>query len=227
MNTKNIAAIGIVVAIALTVGALVFKNRKSDVEVAQADRNNAGSASGTAGATENSQPGVPIGGATSGTASLAQELDADQSGGSTGSQVDRRGPSIMSPENVQRAMRMNGKLRAADPEFSDLMEILEKEGRDEDWAQQVESSFDVALRSYGPGYSGLEVQKVRCGRTVCVMSAAVRSGTSPTSPNADWSRLLSNTFGEPWFGQNFMDTSTTLAPDDKGMIFISVFERKR
>lgn len=229
MKTMNIAIVAVTIAAALGIGVIGLHDGKSAEENAEASRNKAdGEDVSVGGATKASQARASGDNSDpSSAASGTPQLVAAQHANSESSEGNLRGPAIMSAENAKRAALVNGKLRAADAEFSDLMEILEKEGRDEAWAQQMENSFDVALRSHGPGYSGLEVDKVRCGRSVCVMSAVVRAGTSPTSPNADWSGLISNAFGEPWFGQNFMDTRTTLAPDDKGMIFISVFERKR
>lgn len=229
MKTMNIAIVAVAIAAALVIGAIGLQQKRSAEEDTQASRDKVDgedvSVGGAAKASQARTSGDSFypSGAVSGTSQPV----ATQHANSKIPEGSLRGPAVMSAENAKRAALVKGKLRAADAEFSDLMEILDKEGRDDAWAQQIENSFDVALRSHGPGYSGLEVDKVRCGRSVCVMSAVVRAGTSPTSPNADWSGLIANTFGEPWFGQNFMDTRTTLAPDDKGMIFISVFERKR
>lgn len=136
-------------------------------------------------------------------------------------------PVAMSEQSRKRVAAMNDRLSAASPKFSDLYELFEAEEVDPQWSKAMEQNFDIALRSYTRGYHGLEIDEVRCSRSICYVSAAVKSGALDTADNTDWQRLISNIYSEPWFLDNFMDARTTLGGDDKGAIYISTFERKR
>jgi len=131
----------------------------------------------------------------------------------------------MSSEGQARIDAVLPRLDGLDKDGQDYALLARAEAPDPDWSPRLEQLLQVALDQHGRGYTGLEVSRPRCARTVCVITAAARVRETQ-HPNADWQRLASRIAKEPWFKDAFLDTRTTVASDKQGALYVSYFIRK-
>lgn len=133
----------------------------------------------------------------------------------------------MDERGTARAEAMAIKLSGVNTEFGDLYSLARTEAPDPKWSADTESAINVALRSGGAGYAGLQVGPPQCSATVCIVEAAVNPGANSQGKSSDWQTLIGSVYAEPWFANNFMDARVVMADDPTGTVYISVFERKQ
>lgn len=166
------------------------------------------SALGTAGTIENNG-GMP----TSTPSSTYQSDDLPPS----------TGPRTLTMANERRLDALAADLARRDPRQRDFLQLAKSEERDPNWSDNMERMLQASIQNHGSGLTGLEVGMPYCSRTLCKLVAT--GGRSTDDANTNWQRLMEAVMSEPWFGQNFDDTSTSITGDEKGVMYITYFVR--
>ncbi|MEJ1095266.1 MULTISPECIES: hypothetical protein [unclassified Pseudoxanthomonas] len=141
------------------------------------------------------------------------------------SSLAETGPRPMSPEGQARIDAVLPRLDGLDKDGQDYALLARAEAPDPDWSPRLEQSLQLALDQHGRGFTGLEVSRPRCARTVCVITAAARV-LETQHPNADWQQLTFRIAKEPWFKDAFFDTRTSVTSDKQGALYVTYFIRK-
>jgi hypothetical protein len=135
------------------------------------------------------------------------------------------GPRPMSADGQARIDAALPRLDRLDNDGQDYASLARAEAPDPDWSPRLEQLLQQAIEQYGRGYTGLEVSRPRCTRTVCMLTA-VAQVQETQHPNADWQRLTFRIAKEPWFKETFFDTRTTVTSDQQGALYVTYFVRK-
>jgi hypothetical protein len=135
------------------------------------------------------------------------------------------GPRPISPDGQARIDAVLPRLDSLDKDGQDYALLARAEAPDPDWSPRLEQLLQLAIDQHGRGFTGLEVSRPHCARSVCVITAAAHV-LETQHPNADWQRLTFRIAKEPWFKDAFFDTRTTVASDKQGALYVTYFIRK-
>ena len=133
------------------------------------------------------------------------------------------GPRTLTMANERRLDALAADLAMREPRQRDFLQLAKSEKRDPNWSDNMERMLQASIQNHGSELTGLEVGVPYCSRTLCKLVAT--GGRSTADANANWQRLMGAVMNEPWFGQNFDDTSTSVTGDAKGVMYITYFVR--
>ena len=160
------------------------------------------------------------------TTTIAPANSEDSEGGHTLAESIVHAPTPMTADGIRRVSKFADGLATKNERQKEFLALSRNEEKDPQWSPQMQDALASSLRNNFGRRGGLEVSDIQCTRTICTMSAVVANSAAP-SQSSDWQALMRSVMNEPWFGDHFFDASTTMGTDDKGLIYLTYFVRKK
>lgn len=158
---------------------------------------------------------------TSPAASVA--ATAGSAAGSVGAGLQASGgPRPLLETDLPRFTETEDRIRADRGAWADLLELSEKEERDDD-AQRLEQMLALSIRRHGDHMTALRLSSPRCTHSVCILRG-VGLGDSQ-DPRSDWQRLLGKLMSEPWFRNAFDDMRGSVGGDSGETLYHTILVR--
>jgi hypothetical protein len=140
-------------------------------------------------------------------------------------------PRALSAANEERVEKHKTSLRnSPDGVTSAYMEEyfmrLDEEQPDQMWTQLVAAEFSGEMSKNEDLLRNMEVDEIRCSRSVCVMGA-VGPADQTFTPGADWQQFVGEALGKTWWREQFMDTTTSVKFVDGKVVYLTFVRRQQ
>ncbi len=132
------------------------------------------------------------------------------------------GPILLSQDDEQQLRTLLERRMSPGDYAGELYELARNEAPDRD-SERLEELIVATIRRHGGARTGLQLSRPHCTRSVCMLMA--RGSTTTSDPRADWQRLSASIMNQPWFRENFDDTSTMVVPDAQGIAYLTFYVR--
>jgi hypothetical protein len=218
------ARIAVVLLVVVVVAGLVFLRLPREEAVA-ADVDPAAHASGDAQSASAAKGDDAVASATP----TSTEAPADSSPSNAPTQATAQTTKLvgLQPLTADQEQRLEAfvDVNAKDSErVRDFEMLSDNEAQDPDWSEMTERRIEDALRRHGARYTALHAGPVHCTQSICRMLAT--GGFNSEAPDADWQRLVGYVMDDPPLRNAFMDMSTVVSADAKGIMYVTYLVRR-